>query len=143
MNEVASPEGARRVTVDRTGPGRFVARSESGLEVPVATDGSALTPVELLLAALGACTAVDVDAVVGRRVEPDEMRVLVEARKVRDADGNRLEDLTVTFSVRLPSGPAGDAGRGVLPRALQVSHERSCTVSRTIEAGSPVTVRLD
>jgi uncharacterized OsmC-like protein len=31
----------------------------------------------------------------------------------------------------------------MLPSAIQRSHDRLCTVSRTVEVGSPVTVRLD
>jgi putative redox protein len=44
--------------------------------------------------------------------------------------------------VRFPAGAAGDAARNLLPRALRASHQRTCTVSRTIEAGTPVTLQL-
>ena len=35
-------------------------------------------------------------------------------------------------------GEAGDSARGALPRAVRMSHERLCTVSRTVEAGTPI-----
>jgi uncharacterized OsmC-like protein len=49
----------------------------------------------------------------------------------------------VRFRIAFPDGAAGDAAREVLPSALQRSHDRLCTVSRTIELGTPVSARLD
>jgi hypothetical protein len=45
----------------------------------------------------------------------------------------------------LTFGSAEDAGFSpveLLPRAVRASHERTCTVSRTVEAAVPVEVRL-
>jgi uncharacterized OsmC-like protein len=133
----------RWITLDRTEPGVFVARNARGGELRVSgDDGATFTPVELLLVAIGACTAADVDAVTGRRSDPEDFAVRVDAQKVRDEVGNLLRDIEVTFSVTFPAGPAGDAAREAIPRAVQASHERTCTVSRTVEAGEPVTVRI-
>lgn len=132
----------RTVTVERVGPKAYRATNVRGGTLDVAADGSeAFTPVELLLTALAACGSVDVDTVTSRRSEPTEFRVVAEGDKVRDEDGNRLVDIEVTFTVRFPEGEDGDAARAALPRALQVSHDRACTVSRTVEAGTPVSVR--
>jgi uncharacterized OsmC-like protein len=98
--------------------------------------------VELLLAAIAGCSAVDVDVVTGRRSAADTFAGRVDAEVVRDATGNILTDVTLTFDVTFPAGEAGDAAREILPRAVRTSHDRTCTVSRTIEAGTPVTVRL-
>lgn len=133
----------RRISLDRVEPGVFVARNARGGELRIAgDDGATFTPLELLLAAIGACTAADVDAVTRRRSEPEAFVVQVDAEKTRDAVGNLLRDIEVTFGVRFPPGEAGDAAREALPRALQASHERTCTVSRTVEAGTPVAVAL-
>lgn len=133
----------RGVQIERTGPSAYLARNNRGGELRVSAAGDAdFTPVELLLVALGACSAVDVDTVTARRVEPDRFTVRVEGEKVRVDGANALQDLRVTFDVRFPAGADGDAARDILPRALQVSHERSCTVSRTVEAGTPVAMRL-
>jgi putative redox protein len=67
----------------------------------------------------------------------------VDADVIRDETGSVLKDLTLTFSVTFPPGEAGDAARAILPRAAKTSHDRTCTVSRTIEAGVPVTLRID
>jgi uncharacterized OsmC-like protein len=48
----------------------------------------------------------------------------------------------VEFTVAFPEGEAGDAARAMLDRSVQMSHDRLCTVSRTVEVGTPVTARL-
>ena len=137
------PTTRRSVDIERTGAGTYLARNARGGRLRVsAADDADFTPVELLLVALGACSAVDVDTVTTRRAEPGRFAVRVDAEKVRVDGANLLQNLVVTFDLRFPEGPEGDAARAVLPRALQVSHDRSCTVSRTVEAGTPVTVRL-
>jgi putative redox protein len=95
--------------------------------------------VELFLAAIGGCTGADVDFIVSKRAEPVAFRVAVSGDKVRDASGaNRMTNLTVEFTVTFPEGADGDAAREILPRALAMSHDRLCTVSRTVELGTPV-----
>lgn len=58
--------------------------------------------------------------------------------KVRDDGGNHLTDLRVTFDVRFPEGAEGDAARDVLPRSLEQTRDRLCTVGRTVALGEPV-----
>jgi uncharacterized OsmC-like protein len=99
--------------------------------------------VELLLAALAGCSAVDVDVVTGRRAQPVSFRAVAEGEKVSDPDsGNHMTDLQVTFTVRFPDGADGDRAREMLPRAVAMSHDRLCTVSRTVQLGTPVEMRV-
>ena len=136
-------ETTRSVTIERLDTGVYLARNARGGELRFGSKpGDDFTPVELLLAAIAGCSAVDVDVVTGRRAEPESFTARVDAEVVRDDSGNLLRDITLTFSVAFPAGPAGDAAREILPRAAKTSHDRTCTVSRTIEAGTPVTVRL-
>ncbi|HYI58028.1 MAG TPA: hypothetical protein VEX66_07665, partial [Microlunatus sp.] len=44
--------------------------------------------------------------------------------------------------VRFPDTDAGRAAEEVLERAIAASHDRICTVTRTVEVASPVTARL-
>lgn len=133
----------RQVSLDRIDEGVYLARNARGGELRFGSKaGDAFTPVELLLAAIAGCTAVDIDVVTGRRAAADRFTAEVEAEYVRDAAGNVLRDIHLTFHVEFPEGEAGDAARAILPRALQTSHDRTCTVSRTIEAGTPVAVHL-
>ena len=88
--------------------------------------------------AIGGCTAVDVDVATSRRAEPDSFVVTVTGDKIQDSDGNRMVNLRVRFTVAFPDGEGGDAARQILPRAVRISHDRLCTVSRTVERGTPV-----
>ncbi len=133
----------RRVTLERTGRLTFRATSESGATIDLGSGGAVFSPVELLLAAMAGCTAMDVDAITAKRAEADEFTVVSTGRKVRDGDGNHLVDLRLDFSVSFPHGEGGDAARSVLGTAIQRSHDRLCTVSRTVELASPVEVLLD
>jgi putative redox protein len=131
----------REVTLERLDEGVYLARNVRGGELRFGSKaGEAFTPVELLLAAIAGCSAVDVDVVTGRRSPAESFGARMEAEYVRDEHGNSLRDLTLTFSITFPPGPAGDAARDILPRAARTSHDRTCTVSRTIEAGTPVRV---
>ncbi len=96
------------------------------------------TPVELLLAAIAGCTAVDVDEVTSRRGEPESFVVDCSATKVSDESGNHLADVTVTFRIAFGDGPDGQAASAVVPRVVRLSHEKLCTVSRTVMLPTPV-----
>lgn len=138
------PDSLRTISVTRTSVGRYSAVNGRGGTLDFGTGGvTDFTPVELLLAAIGGCTAVDVDLFTTRRAEPDSFVVDVSGNKVRDEDGNRMEGLSVTFRVSFPDGEGGDAARALLPAAVQRSHDRLCTVSRTVELGSPVDTRIE
>lgn len=140
-----SGETLRSVTIERTSLGRYEVRNARGGTLTIgSSDGSDFTPVELLLAALGGCTGADVDHIVSKRAEPERFEVRVTADKVRDeSGGNRLVNLVVELSVAFGEGEAGDAAREMLPRAAKMSHDRLCTVSRTIESGTPVGTKVN
>lgn len=101
------------------------------------------TPVELLLAAIAGCTGMDVDAITRKRASAEDFTIRAEGRKVRDGNGNHLVDLAVDFSVRFPETEGGAAAASVLETAIRRSHDRLCTVSRTVELASPILARLD
>ena len=138
-------DSARRgVRIERIGPSRYIASNDRGGQITVgAGAGTDFSPVELLLAAIGGCTSIDVDILTSRRAEPDAFEVLVDARKVRDEAGNRLTDVLVTFRLSFPDGEAGDSARAILPDAVKKSHDRLCTVSRTVELGTPIATRIE
>jgi putative redox protein len=133
----------RQVSIARAAAGELTVTNERGgtISVGSGTDGE-FTPVELLLAAIGTCTAIDVDVLTSRRAEPTAFTVEVAAEKVRDALGNRLTDIAVTFHVSFPEGAGGDAARELLPGAVRRSHDSLCTVGKTVELGTPITAEI-
>ena len=131
----------RKVGLVRTGHAQFTATNARGgtLEFGDGSDDR-FTPVELLLTAIAGCTGIDVDFITTRRAEPDRFELVASGRKVSDDGGNRLTDLQVTFDVVFPTGSDGDAARERMPAAVERSHKRLCTVSRTVELGTPIAV---
>jgi len=131
----------RSVRINRVSTGKYVVENARGGTLPVGGDD--FTPVELLLAAIGTCTATDTDTVTSRRAEPTAFTITVSGDKVSDKqDGNRMTNLSVTFDVKFPEGPAGDEARTLLPRTVKLSHDRLCTVSRTVELGTEITTEI-
>jgi uncharacterized OsmC-like protein len=106
-------------------------------------EDESFTPVELFLVAIAGCTAIDVDLITSRRSEPVSFRLTSAGDIVRDANGNHITSVDVTFRVRFPEGEAGDAARAMLPIAVQKSHDRLCTVSRTVELSAPVATHIE
>jgi len=132
------------VRLERIENSRYTAINERGGKISIGTgDETDFTPVELLLVSIGGCTAVDVDLLTSRRAEPDSFEIVVGAEKVRDTAGNHLTDLQVTFRITFPDGEQGDQARAVLPDAVRKSHDRLCTVSRTVELGTPIATRIE
>jgi len=141
---MSESETLRTVSVDRLSTGRYAATNARGGRIEFGSgDGADFTPVELLLAALGGCTAIDADVATSRHAEPVRFGVSVRGDKINDDEGSRMENLAVTFHVEFPEGPAGDRARAILPRAVRLSHDRLCTVSRTIERATPVASTID
>lgn len=137
------PQDLRRVTLTRDAVGRYTVRNDRGGSITTSSGTDELSPVELLLAGIAGCTAVDVDTVTTRRAEPEQFEVEVTADKVRDEHGNHLQEIEVRFRVRFPDGEGGDAAREMLPKLVQRSHDEWCTVSRTVELGQKVTTTVE
>ncbi|HET8961034.1 OsmC family protein [Nocardioides sp.] len=133
------PETLRSIDLTRTGEGRYQATNRRGGVLPVGSgDGSDFTPVELLLVAIAGCSAIDVDLITGKRATPEAFDVHAEGHKVRDEQGNHLVGLKVSFDVTFPEGEGGDRAREMLPRALQQTRDRLCSVGRTVQIGEPI-----
>lgn len=129
------------LTVERTGVHEFVGRNERGASVRVGGRGGegSFSPGELLRIATAACALVTVEELVTRRVGVDApLTANVDAR--RSPGGHEYESLTVTMSVDLSM--LDDADRERLLAIMEKAVHKQCTVSRTIERGAPVELRI-
>lgn len=141
---MATDTSHQSVTVERIAPGRFAAVNSRGGRIDFSTGGDdEFTPVELLLVAIGGCTAIDIDILTSRRSEPESFKIEVGADKVGDADGNHLTDIQSTYRISFPAGEDGDKARAILPDAVRQSRDRLCTVGRTVELASPIADRIE
>lgn len=138
-------ETTRSIKLRKIGENRFMAINERGGETFMGTGGEDpdFTPVELLLAAIAGCSAIDVDMITRKRTAASTFELTASGDKVRDDGGNHMTGLRLTFDVSFPEGPEGDAARAMLPKAIEMSRDRLCTVSRTVQLGADVTYEQD
>lgn len=135
---------ATEVVLTRISSSEFRATNERGGHIAMGTgDSPEFTPVELLLAAIAGCGSIDVDMVTARRATPEAFEVTATGDRVKDGDGNRVEDIRISFNVTFPEGEDGDRARRILDSAIGQAHDRLCTVSRTVELGTPVVMERD
>lgn len=116
----------------------FAGKADSGHWVPM--DGKtesgghdgASTPKELLLLALGGCTAFDVEGVLRKRRQ-DVRRLTVEL----DADV-AAEHPKVFTEVRITFRIEGSATAADVERAVRLSQEKYCSVSAMLRRAFPI-----
>lgn len=132
-----------RVTVEVCGAGQMEARSSHGARLTMGGEpgpggASGWQPVELLMAALGTCIAMDVRAILAKsRVTPQYGRVTVlGAGRADDSPGRPF----LGFEVIHDWGDHIDPR--VVERAIRLAAERYCTVQLTLELGPQVSHRL-
>jgi putative redox protein len=141
---MATESTHRSLSVERIGPGRFAAVNSRGGRIVFGTGkDEEFTPTELLLIAVGGCTAIDIDILTSRRSEPESFEIAVGADKVRDETGNHLTNVEITYRISFPAGEDGDKARAILPDAVRQSHDRLCTVGRTVELPTPIATRIE
>ena len=123
----------KRATITATGPGmRLVAGTASGHAVLFddAEGNSAARPDEVLLAALGACTGMDVLSILRKKQQP------VTSYHVR-VEGDQRDEYPRVFTLIRISHEI--EGSGIDPaavrRAIQLSAGRYCSVSAMLASG--------
>ncbi len=131
----------RRVTFSRESLGSYLATNHMGATLRFGSSTKeTFSPVELFLTAIAGCSGMDLDYMTSRRAEPLRFEVTSEAENVKDESGNSLRNIQVSFNLLFPEGEDGDKARARIASALRTSHDRTCTVTRTIEAGTKVTL---
>jgi putative redox protein len=112
---------------------RFVARTGSGFEVAMddGAGGTAARPTEVLAAAIGGCTAMDVISILEKkRQHVSRYEIRVEATQ-RDAQPYAVRHVEIVHTVEGPA-VAVEAVR----RAIELSATKYCSVSTGIASGA-------
>lgn len=129
----------REVNVQRTESGKYTATSAaSGASIEFGQGEGLLSPVELLLAAIAGCSSIDVDVATTRRSEPEKFDVLASGYKISEDGASRMDDIHLDFDLKFPDTEEGRKAAGMVERIVKLSHEKYCTVSRTVELGASV-----
>ncbi len=125
--------------VTYTGGMRFVGRGASGHDVIMdasAESGgqdAAARPVEVLLAALGACTGMDVVSILRKsRHEPAAFRVEIE-------DERAAEYPKVLKKIHLAYVVSGDVPRDRLEKAIELSLAKYCPIANSLAGVADIT----
>lgn len=138
MSENENPN-ARSIELSRTSTGHYTARNAAGAEVAFGQGEGLLSPVELLLAAIAGCSAIDVDIATSRSAEPTKFAVTASGDKVVDEGGtNRMDHLKLAFDLAFNDDADGRKAASMVERLVALSHDKYCTVSRTVEHGTAV-----
>lgn len=125
-------------TVQWIGKQQFVAISPSGHAIALDSDHlTAPTPMELLLMALGACTATDIVIILEKkRQKLESLEVICSGE--RAAEPPRVwNKLDILFRLR---GKLEEAG---VKQAIQLSEEKYCSVSATLKKSAELTWRYE
>ena len=125
--------GGAKAVIHSAGDGLFVGVTPSGHAQVLETDhvrASAATPMELLLIALGGCTAVDVESILKKkRQQVTGYRVEVRGER-REEHPRAYTRIEVRHFVR---------GRGVseaaVASAVELSETKYCSVAATLRPG--------
>jgi putative redox protein len=122
------------------GKERFVAQAPSGHLVALDSDRSsngAPGPMELLLVALGACTATDVVTILTKkRQKLDSLEVEVSGERAQDPP-RVWTKLEIVYKLR------GDVEEAAVRHAVQLSEEKYCSVAATLRKSAPITYRIE
>ena len=121
------------VDVVRVAPTHYRATNAAGASIEFGKGEGLLNPVELLLAAVAGCSSIDVDVVTSRRAEPETFLVHAEGSSVAEDGASRLSDVHLNFHISFSESKEGQTAQSMVERLVQLSHDKNCTVLRTVE----------
>jgi putative redox protein len=123
-----------------TGEQKFLAISPSGHSVPVDSDresNKAPGPMELVLMALGACTATDVVIVLQKK------RQKLESLEVICSGERAANPPTVWTKLELLYRLRGELDETAVKHAIELSEEKYCSVSAMLRKTASLTWRYE
>jgi putative redox protein len=127
-------------TVKWLGDQQFLAVGPSGHSVPVDSDrksNKAPGPMELVLMALGACTATDIINILEKkRQKPDSLEVICTGERATDPP-------TVWKKIEILYRVHGVVEEAAIHHAIKLSEEKYCSVSAMLQKTATITWRLE
>ena len=125
-------------TVKWIGEQKFVATSPSGHAITIDSDrasNKAPGPMELVLMALGACTATDVVSIL------DKKRQKLESLEVICSGERATEPPTVWIKLEILYRLRGSLEEAAVKRAIELSEQKYCSVSAMLQKTATLTWR--
>ena len=120
------------------------AKNENGntVETDAAPDlgghNLAMRPMEMLASSLGACSAIDVIMLLKKqRQHLEDIRISINAEREKDKQPALFTDIHLIFSLY------GNIDQEKAHRAVQLSMEKYCSVSRILEKTAKITWEIE
>ena len=130
--ETSAPSVVRVKWIDGM---RFVATDSMGHSIVMDAskqaggEGSGFSPLQLLLAALGGCTGIDiVDIMRKQRQQVDDLEILVSGERVKEPP-RVYSDIHVEYRVK-----GRDIKERAVQRAIRLSEDKYCSVGAMLKA---------
>lgn len=100
-------------------------------------NGKGMRPMQLLLAAVGGCSAIDVILVLKKQKQHiEDFKVEVDGVREKINDYSLFRDICLHFKIK------GNVDYAKAERAIQLSLEKYCSVSKTLEPTAKITYKL-
>ena len=98
---------------------------------------SGFRPTQLLLAAVGGCSAIDVLMILKKQKQKvDSLEIEVDGEKEKVEEYSLFRNITIHFKLR------GEIDLDKEERAVQLSIEKYCSVSKTLEPTAKITYKV-
>jgi len=91
-------------------------------------------PMQMLLAAAGGCSAIDVVGILKKqRQNPDDLKIEVTGERVNVKEYSEFKSINIHFILK------GDLDEKKVARAIDLSLNKYCSVSKTLEKTANIT----
>ena len=100
-------------------------------------NGTGMRPMQLLLAAVGGCSAIDVILILKKQKQIiKDFSVEVDGEREKIKDYSLFRDICLHFKIK------GQIDYDKAEKAIQLSLEKYCSVSKTLEPTAKITYKL-
>lgn len=100
-------------------------------------EGKGMRPMQLLLAAVGGCSAIDVILILKKQKQIIEsFEVEVEGEREKIEDYSLFRDICLNFKIK------GEVDFEKAERAVKLSMEKYCSVSKTLEPTAKISYKV-
>jgi putative redox protein len=99
--------------------------------------GKGMRPMQLLLAAVGGCSAIDVILILKKQKQ------IIESFEIEvDGEREKIEDYSLFKDICLHFKITGEVDPDKAERAVKLSVEKYCSVSKTLEPTAKITYKI-
>lgn len=133
-----------KISINRTdGDFQMEAVNEDGNKImmdgasDIGGNNSGFRPMQLLLAAVGGCSAIDVLIILKKqKQEIDSFTIEVEGEREKIEGYSLFRDICLHFKIK------GKVDKEKAERAIKLSLEKYCSVTKTLEPTAKITFKL-